>query len=296
MEPLPTTVAALTQLVQQLYTENQSLKQRINELELKLRKHRIDPPPIVKLNAPGDKSASKRQQRVKAYVRQRSIPDQVQLHAYSHCPHCQTPVTGNAIAYEREIIDLPPVKPVVTLHRVLKRHCMGCGAWVTPQVDFSDQVVGQSRFGVRLTSLVVTLRERGRLPIRVIRALLQYLTQLSLSNGQIVAMSHQIATKGNPLYQQLQAKLQASAVVHADETGHRENGHSGYVWNFTTPQVRYYAYRLSRGKAVVTEVLGENYEGILTFRFLCCLQSCQYGTSTVLGSFITQVNPNYPNP
>ncbi|OGV96140.1 hypothetical protein A2W24_05240 [Microgenomates group bacterium RBG_16_45_19] len=286
IETLPTSATELTdyvhqliyqnkqlvnQLVKQVETltaENTQLKQQIAALELGLKQNKVDPPPKVKPNVP-DKgvAAKKRKERVGSYVRYRSVPDEIVIHAYSQCPHCQTPVAGNSLAYEREIIDLPPIKPIVTLHRILKRHCTQCGEWVTPQVDFSDQVVSQSRFGVRLTSLVTTLRERGRLPVRVIHTLLNYLSHLSISHGEIVAMSHQVSAKGKTLYQDLQANLQASPVVHADETSHRENGRNGYIWNFTTPKVRYYVYRLSRSKTVVDEVLGDNYEGILTSDF-----------------------------
>lgn len=265
---LPTTVEGLTGLVHQLAQENEQLRQRITELELKLKKIKINPPPKVKPNIPNDiSSVKKRKQRVKSYVRYRSIPDEVVVHAYCQCPHCGTPVTGDSLAYEREIIDLPPVKPIVTLHKIIKRHCTHCGQWVTPQVNFSELALGQSRFGVGIIGLITTLRERGRLPVRVIRHLLKCLFNLSVSNGEIIETSHRLADKGQDLYQNLRQSLLRSPVIHADETGHRENGHNGYVWNFTTPKIRYYVYCLSRKGTVVDEVLGEEFGGVLTTDF-----------------------------
>mgnify|MGYP001595446397 CR=1 FL=1 len=253
IDSLPTSVEELRALVVKLMrrtddleTENSALKKKIVELEKKLAKNKIDPPPVVRPNTPPSSKQQQRRHRLAAFVRRRSVPDKIVIHAYTQCPECKTPVCGTSLAYEREIIDLPPVvTPVVTLHRVLKRHCTHCGSWVTPKVDWSHLVVGHSRFGVGVMSVVTTLREYGRLPVRVVQRLFSALYGLSLSLGEIIGLSHRVAIRGSPTYQQLHTKLLAAACINADETNHRENGQSGYIWNFTTPTIRYYAYRLT---------------------------------------------------
>ena len=60
--------------------------------------------------------------------------------------------------------------------------------------------------------------------------------------------------------------VRASPVVHADETGWREDGANGYVWTFSTPTERYFLRR-GRGKAVVDEALGESFSGVLVSDF-----------------------------
>ena len=57
--------------------------------------------------------------------------------------------------------------------------------------------------------------------------------------------------------------MRGSPVVHADETGWREGGQAGYVWTFSTPTLRYLHSARSRAGAVVREVLGAVYEGVL---------------------------------
>ena len=63
-------------------------------------------------------------------------------------------------------------------------------------------------------------------------------------------------------------------MVHADETGWRQNGNNGYVWTFSTPTERYFpcssrgqALRRGRDKAVVDEALGESFSGVLVSDF-----------------------------
>ena len=55
---------------------------------------------------------------------------------------------------------------------------------------------------------------------------------------------------------QILDQVRASPVVHADETGWRQDGHNGYVWTCSTPTHRYFLRR-NRSKAVVDEALGD---------------------------------------
>lgn len=61
-------------------------------------------------------------------------------------------------------------------------------------------------------------------------------------------------------------RIRGSPMVHADETGWRQDGVNGYVWKFTTPTERYFL-RCGRGKKVVDEVLGESFDGVLVSDF-----------------------------
>ena len=61
-------------------------------------------------------------------------------------------------------------------------------------------------------------------------------------------------------------RIRGSPVVHADETGWREDGNNGYVWTFSTPTERYFLRR-GRGKAVVDEALGDEFAGVLVSDF-----------------------------
>ena len=92
--------------------------------------------------------------------------------------------------------------------------------------------------GVNLLSRIATLREEGRLPIRSIQWYLCTVHQLRLSVGAIVI--HQTAQQAQPAVAAILDRIRASPVVHADETGWRQNGNNGYVWTFSTPTERYF--------------------------------------------------------
>jgi hypothetical protein len=127
-------------------------------------------------------------------------------------------------------------------------------------------VAGRQRLGVRLVSLIATLREVGRLPLAVIQHLLQALYGLRLSVGGITGALARVAARAQPLLGEIRAAIRASPVVHGDETGWRENGRNGYAWTFSTPTERVFV-RGSREKAMVDAVLGADFSGVLVTDF-----------------------------
>src|SRR6266566_5000379 len=197
-------------------------------------------------------------------ARPRSVPTQIVEHRLVNCPQCHMRLGGISLARSREIIDMPPPPPVeVTDHRIYKGWCSGCQKWYEAPVDWHDQVVGQGRLGVRLASLIATLRTVMRLPIRQIQTYLLTLHGVTISSGEIVELLHRMKAQMQPQIDALKAEIRASPAVQADETGWREDGSNGYIWSVSTPSVRYYEYHHSRAGEVVKQLIGSEFEGVL---------------------------------
>ena len=90
---------------------------------------------------------------------------------------------------------------------------------------------------------------------------------LKISAGEIAQILHSVAELGESVYDGLLGDVRGSPVVHADETGWREDGVNGYIWSFSSPVVRYYTYSHSRGSLVPREVFGEEFAGALVTDF-----------------------------
>ena len=71
---------------------------------------------------------------------------------------------------------------------------------------------------------------------------------------------------GTAMVAEMVDRIRGSPVVHADETGWRQDGVNGYVWTFSTPTDRYFLRR-GRGKEVVDEALGDSFDGVLVSDF-----------------------------
>ena len=187
-------------------------------------------------------------------------------HAAASCHECGTILAGGWVHRRREVVEVPLAPAEVIEHVFVARMCALCRKRRLPHSPLQGQVVGRRRFGINLLSLIVTLREEGRLPIRAIQQYLQTVHQLKLSAGAIVEVIHGVARQARSSVAETLGRVRASGVVHADETGWREDGVNGYVWTFSTPTERYFV-RGGRNKEVVDEVLGESFGGVLVSDF-----------------------------
>ncbi len=258
--------ALLTIIAEQKAVIDQ-LQRRIAELEARLNTR-------GSLGMPGNKSASRppaprketRKRRDHGFARVRMTPTQQVERRLEVCPDCGVNLTGGWVQRTREVIEVPVVPVQVTEHLFIARVCTGCKRRQVPQVNLGDVVAGRQRLGINLVSLIATLREEGRLPIRTIQWYLKTLHQLHLSVGGIVQVLHRVAQQAQGPVAQILERVRASRVVHADETGWRQDGANGYVWTFSTSTEQYFLRR-GRGKAVVDEVLDESFGGVLVSDF-----------------------------
>ena len=243
------------------------LRRRIDELERRVTRGPSGGMPGNKPTKGHESEGRKpRRQRAHGFARRRMEPTRRVIHAADSCPECGTGLTGGWVHRTREVIELPLAPAEVIEQVFVARMCALCRKRCLPEDSLKEVAVGRQRFGVNLVSLIVTLREEGRLPIRSILQYLQTVHQLKLSVGAIVDTIHRVARRSQPAVTEMVDRIRASPVVHADETGWREDGVNGYVWTFSTPTDRYFLRR-GRGKEVVDEALGDSFSGVLVSDF-----------------------------
>ena len=257
----------LKQALEQVHILQEQLaaaQKRIEELE----KQKTPPPAFVKANAKKSAKEEKKPRKKRDgrhnHGRTRTVPTHIVEHRIVECPDCHLRLGGISLARVREVIDVPPPPPVEVIHhRIFQGWCAQCQKWHEAPVDLQEQVLGQGRLGVRLVSLIATLRTVMRLPIRQIRELLHTLHGVQVSVGEIVEVLHRLVRHAQPLLDDLKGQIRASPAVQADETGWREDGLNGYIWSVCTPTIRYYEYHHSRAGEVVKHLIGERFQGVL---------------------------------
>jgi transposase len=102
-----------------------------------------------------------------------------------------------------------------------------------------------------------------RMPIQQIKVYLEAVHRVRVSEGEIVELLHRIASHVQPLVNEIKTQIQNSIACQADETGWREDGINGYIWNVSTPTLQYFEYHHSRAGEVVKSLIGEEYQGVL---------------------------------
>jgi len=266
--------AGLRQLVAELGERNAQLRQGLTASEKRiaeLEQSQKGPPSFVKSNKPkreGPKAARRLRAKEHNHGRKRAeTATRREEHHMERCPVCACKLRKERVAWRREVIDLPPPQAVEVMeHVVFKGYCPRCEQWKYAAPGERGEVVGQRRFGTRLMALIGYLSESLRLPYEAIESYLQTIHGVEISEGAIADLRHGLAAKLQPMADGLKAQIRCSAIVHADETGWREDGQNGYVWVFSTPgeqEVRYYVFDQSRGQQVVEGVLGEEFHGVL---------------------------------
>jgi hypothetical protein len=224
-------------------------------------------PGLKTTQATAPSPTAERKRRARGFGRARGIPTDVVVQAVGACPDCGAALTGGTPKWSRQVLEVAPSPVQVSEHVFLERTCPRCHRrWTPAATELGGVVAGQQRLGVGLVSLLATLREAGRLPVRTIQWYLEQVHGLHLSVGAIVAASRRVAAAGAPTMERLRQRVRASPVVHADETGWRQNGRNGYVWTFSTPDTVLFTYG-RRTKAMVDQVLDETFGGVLVSDF-----------------------------
>jgi transposase len=251
------------------------LAPRVGELAQRVREGEEAQPPPRPPGLAGNKLTTARpptpqrprQKRVVNRARARMAPTARVVHGLERCPVCGQLLPGGSVKWTRAVIDGPPPAPVViTEHVFVARQCPHSRTSRSPTAALTGVVVGHSRRGSGVGSLIATLREVGRWPLRTIQWYLATFHSLQLSVGALVQALKQVATAGAATVAGILGQIRRSAVVNADETGWREAGQNGYVWSVSTPEAQDFT-RAKRTKAVLDEVLGDCFAGVLVSDF-----------------------------
>jgi uncharacterized small protein (DUF1192 family) len=287
IEKLVAQVSELTARVAALETENARLRTQLAHKD-----GSDDPlssaggptvPSWVKANRrrKADEGSKKRKKRKENHSRKCEPATEEVFHAVEVCPDCGRTLHDGWEHRRRQVIDLPRQPYVVRDHVVIRRHCGVCRKDHVPKLDLSSEVVGKSRVSIRIMGLVAFLKTECRMSLSSIQRLLKSLYGLSLSVGELTGLLHRVAEEGREQYEDLREEVRSSAVVHADETGWREDGINGYLWAFLTKAVQFFVRDQSRGSAVPLAVLTEHFAGILVSDFYsgygplpCAKQRC----------------------
>jgi hypothetical protein len=202
---------------------------RIEEME----KQR-EPPACVKEQVkkrPAEEKKPRKKREAKHHRgRPRAVPTQVVEHCLVTCPQCHVRLGGIRLARVREVIEWPEPQPVEVIHhRIFNGWCAQCQKWHEAPVDRQEEVLGQERIGVRLTSVIALVRTVMRLPVRPL------LDGCESSTGEIVELRHRVVKHAKPVREAITGQIRASPAVQADETGWREDGERGSIGSAWTP-------------------------------------------------------------
>lgn len=191
--------------------------------------------------------------------------DRTEEHRLEVCPDCGGPLQRCQRVRRRVIEDIPQdIATEVVEHAIYRDYCPRCQKHVEPVVP--DALPG-ARIGHRTVALTSWLHYGLGMTTGQIVELMGGHLRTHLSAGGLISAWHRLGEVLGPWYEQIAEQARASAVLHADETGWRNNGHSHWLWCFASKDACYYLIDRSRGSAALDKFFIESFDGVLVHDF-----------------------------
>jgi len=183
----------------------------------------------------------------------------------SGCPDCQCELE-DVREHEQYEIDIPEIKPIITLFLMLSGTCPQCGKrhWMV-HPDQISRAVGASGvvIGPRAKALATDLKHRFGASYGKVSEVLNDTFHLNVTRGAWQQADQRLALQAQPVYAALIEALQACTVVHGDETGWRIGTLSAWLWVFANQRITVYTIETSRKHEEWMNILGKEFKGVL---------------------------------
>jgi transposase len=189
--------------------------------------------------------------------RRRAEPDAIVLCQPTYCATCGHDLTDSPQERvgQSQVVELPPVQPVVLEAWRYAATCAHCGATTTAAYPAGFEPTRV--FGPRLEALWTYLHEQHHVGLARLAALGRDLWHLPVSQGALVNALRRVAQQLAPQAAAIGEQVRASPIIGSDETSARVNGQTHWQWVFQTPTASYHVIRPRRNGAVVQAFLGE---------------------------------------
>jgi len=282
-EELAALVVDLSRAVEELRAENRDLRTRMAELERQLGQNsgNSGKPPSRDSAAERQRQAEERKKQAEAaggakrrQGKQRGAagktlelsetPDEVVDHRPDRCSDCGTVFLDDSAdeGYQRrQVVEVPPVTPVVTEHRAHTFRCR-CGCVTT--APFPGEARAPVSYGPRARAIVAYLLGRQHVPNRRVTEAMRDLFGLEISAGTVDSVYAEAGRRLSGFVLALVALLKTLPVLHVDETSDRLETKNCWMHVIATPLYTLLHASVTRGEAAITEMgVLRGYRGVL---------------------------------
>jgi len=187
--------------------------------------------------------------------------DEVVVLKPTQCAHCQAPLSGDdPTPWRHQVIELPPIKPVVTEYQWHQLACLTCGELTRAPWPAG---VPSGTYGPRVQATVALYTGSYRLSKRTTQQAMAEVFGVPMSVGTISQLEQATTEAVAAPVEEARTYVHEQAVAHLDETSWRQGDKGAWLWVAVTSWVTVFVVRMSRGGQVARELLGERFSGIL---------------------------------
>lgn len=163
------------------------------------------------------------------------------------CPDCGGGLHSLG-SRERSIIEAMPLKAKKVLYRFNRYRCTKC----RKVIEKKPGILPNCLYGSRLLSQAAVMHYSHGITIGKMLDMFGP----SVTQGGLIQSFHRLGKYCEEAIPHLVKEFRKSAVRHADETGWRNDGHTGYAWLFSTEQVSILEFANSRASSVPRKIFG----------------------------------------
>src|SRR5215213_10341876 len=245
----------LVELVLVLAAEVAELKAQIGQPPKTPGNSSVPPSVGFKANRAG-RRARKRRPGHDGISRRRQRPDVIVRCRPSSCQQCgeALPLEGQRRVGRSQVVELPPIRPVVIEAWQYAARCGGCGH--RTKGTYPAGLEPTRTFGPGIEALLGYFHERHHISYERLVEVCHDLFGLRISEGGIDLGLRRLAERARPTYEALGAEVRAGPVIGSDETGARVAGKTAWQWVFQT-EASYHVIVPRRNAEVITAFLGE---------------------------------------
>jgi transposase len=190
--------------------------------------------------------------------------DQVIEVTLDTCPECGGPLQECEEVVTKQQIDMVEKPFIVTEYHYHTYTCPGCQ---TGHTASEPEGTGSGLFSVGLIALVAYLKGRCHISYRGLKGFFQDVLGIVISSGFLAKQIKKASGALQGVHQELVDRLKGEGHLFIDESGWKENGEKRWIWAFRAERYAVFLIRDSRKEAVLEEVLGKEYEGIISCDF-----------------------------
>jgi transposase len=256
---------ALEAMVQALQEHNRTLQEQLNQTSRNSsRPPSSDPPQHERPRRPQSQRRRGGQPGHPGHTRT-LIPvadvDEVVVLKPEQCTHCHAPLRGDdPQPWRHQVIELPPIKPVVTEYQWHQLVCAACG-----EVTRAPWPAGvpSGTYGPRVQATVALYTGAYRLSKRTTQQMMDDVFGVPLSVGTISQLEQATTAAVVAPVEEARTYVHTQAVAHLDETRWRQGAKQAWLWVAVTTWVTVFVVRLSRSGDIARALLGKTFSGIL---------------------------------
>jgi transposase len=184
-------------------------------------------------------------------------PDKVVELKSSFCGSCggALPEGGQVLRSRRQVVDLPPIKPIYEEYRQYSCVCPRCSN--VQVADFPAGVNAPIQYGPTVEALVAYFSVYQFIPFARLSRLMAQCFSMPISQGSIDSLLKRHASRCGIVLSRIRQELEKAACVGSDETGANVNGTKWWIWVWQSLQATLIVAAPSRGAKAVQDTWKE---------------------------------------